>query len=171
MSSIGRVTRRSVLVGTVLFLRIASVVPINNHVSFLQDCIISKLAPSKLIKSTVCRPLQINFTNMTLSTSKYLPREYNLDLFLPTNALKLFAEDDFEEALFHHLVIVKQNIEMKLKDWNSSGISVSDRWVHVLKEVTTEDVRCAEVSRVAEMDLRLSGTMALAERVFFFFLL
>ncbi|XP_042144957.1 uncharacterized protein LOC121832984 [Ixodes scapularis] len=54
--------------------------------------------------------------------------------------LELTTKEDFEEALFHQWTIVKKSIEKKLEDWNSSGITVSERWVEVFKEMKTENL-------------------------------
>lgn len=72
--------------------------------------------------------------------------------------MKFIVEDDFEAAI-SPWTFVKQSIEKKLEDWNSLGISVSERWVQVFKQMTTGDVRSREISRVAKLAPLFPGTM------------
>lgn len=52
---------------------------------------------------------------------------------------------------------MKQIVEKKLKAWNSSDVSVCERWVQAFEEMAAENELCTKSSRVVELALSFPG--------------
>ena len=71
-----------------------------------------------------------------------------------------------ETRLFDQWVLIKLIAERHVDEWNEENLPVSDRWLHIFREMREKHLHFQDIGNVVGFILCLPGSTAPVERIF-----